>query len=331
MKLLNGITTKGTALLGLDWKRDVVHVYDPRTSKVKIFPNIEEAAAFYPGCSFVFEATAESFELFQRKRVLCSLEVHNIDAYVFNTRYTKNFRLKHDIEKSDSEDAKTIYRIATETKTSLHRFGLLRDGDPLRSRISEFVIADRSVYKGETTRPFAEKYFGKILTKTQRKKQGKPSVVPEQYQECIYGSGGKYRAQVGRILFVAEEVRKENLGYREFRRQLGNYDQGFGSIMRSEVNWWWNRSRLRAAMKAQGLKAETKAGTKNGESIRIRTWPEPERLLRREVAKKGVNAAKFLWQVTASPTASRSNKVIQSANQSQNVNPPQQLSLRSTQ
>jgi hypothetical protein len=44
--------------------------------------------------------------------------------------------------------------------------------------------------------------------------------------------------QVGRILYVAEEVRKAGGGYREFRRRLGNYGNGFKGIMRSEINNW---------------------------------------------------------------------------------------------
>ena len=294
MRLKNGLTTKGTAFLGLDWSRIGVYVYDPRDNKVRQYKTIEQAAAANPGCSIVFEATAESFELSRRDAVLQSLKENGIDAYVYNTRYTKIFRLKHGIEKTDPADAKVIYRVATETNLSLHRFGPLRDGDPLGSRISEFVITDRSVHKGKTSLPYAEKYLGKILPKRQRA----VSIVPEFFQPWIYDSQGKYRTQVGRILFVAEQVRKDGRGYREFRRQLGNYGNGLGRIMRSEINWWWTRPRLLAKMKSIGLKAEKKSVTKNGQTVSVRTWPQNELSLKRETMNGGVKAAQYLWRLT---------------------------------
>lgn len=182
---------------------------------------------------------------------------------------------------------------------SLHRFGELRGGDSIGSDVSQFVITDRSVYKGAASLVYAEKYLGKILPKRQRK----PSTVPVEYQSWIYDSGGKYRAQIGRILYTAEAVRKSGAGYREFRRQLGNYGNGFGRIMRSEVNWWWTRPRLIAKMKEEGIKPAKKTATKNGQSVSIRTWPESELALRRKIMKDGVRVAKYLWNLTATASA----------------------------
>ncbi len=118
----------------------------------------------------------------------------------------------------------------------------------LGSQIYEFVIADRGD-EGKMSLPYAEKYLHS-------------DDVDSEFQSWVYDSTGKYRKQIGRILFVAEAVRKAGRGYREFRKQVGNYENGFG-IMRSEINSW--------------------CGT-----------------LIPEIQHEGVKVAKYLWQLTAS-------------------------------
>ena len=118
----------------------------------------------------------------------------------------------------------------------------------LRSQIDEFVIADRG-HEGKMSLPYAEKYLHR-------------DDVYSEFQSWVYDSTGNYRKQIGRILFVAEAVRKAGRGYREFRKQLGNYENGFG-IMRCEINSW--------------------CGT-----------------LKPEIQHEGVKVAQYLWQLTAS-------------------------------
>ena len=303
MKLMNGMTLQGSYLIALDWSRTEVCVYDARTDSTETFKTIEDVAKRHPGCSLVLEATAESFELTRRLDVLAALDAAGIDAYVYPTRYTKNFRLKHKIEKNDAADAKVIYRVATETKLSLHKFGPLRgkNGDPVRTEISQFVITDRSVYQGSASLAYAEKYLGKIQKRKRKLSVAAdvvPVVVPEEYKTWIYGTGGKYRAQIGRIFYTAEAVRRAGGGYREFRRQLGNYGNGYGRIMRSEINWWWTRPRLNAKMKELGIKPVKKSAMKNGKEVSIRTWPANEVAIRQKVMAEGVRVAKFLWHQT---------------------------------
>ena len=119
--------------------------------------------------------------------------------------------------------------------------------DELGSQVYEFVIADRR-HEGKMSLPYAEKYLHR-------------ADVYSEFQSWVYDSTGKYRKQIGRILFVAEAVRKAGRGYREFRKQLGNYENGVG-IMRSEINSW--------------------CGT-----------------LKPEIQHEGVKVAKYLWQLTA--------------------------------
>jgi hypothetical protein len=287
-----GVRYQGVALLGLDWSRTEVTVYDPRTDGTSVYPTIEDAARANRRCSFVMEATAESFELSRRPdNVLPALKEAGIDAYTFKTEVTKDFRLKHNITKDDANDAKVIYRIATETKTALSRFKPLRTDDTLGERVSQFVMEDRSIYAGQNTIVYAEKYFDNALVP-----------IPEQFVPWVYGANKKYRAPVGKILYLAEQTRNAGRGYREFRRQLGNYGNGFPRIMRSEMNWWLSRIRLIAEMKARKWKPDTKPTGKignDGKEVRVRTWPEREANLRRKVMKDGVKFAQYLWHLTA--------------------------------
>jgi hypothetical protein len=308
-KLLNGITIK-EPLYALDWSRKKVDVYNPHTGNEK-FKNIEEVARTlaqrHPdGCSLVLESTTESYELDRRKVVLTALNEANIDTYSYDPRHTKNFRLDNDIEKSDPADARVIYFVATETKKSLKRFGLLREPvqeggprDPLGSRIFKFVILDRP-YEGKKTLEYAIKYLGKPLTKTQVKKGMVPTVVvPSEYHDFIYGGGGKYRKQIGRFLYAAEEVRNEGRGLRPFRRLVANYSNGFGSIMRSEYYHWWIESILKAKMKERGIKLERKPVIKRGKATTVRIWTEEARALRREVMTQAQKVVNYLWHLTA--------------------------------
>ena len=298
MKLLNEITIKGN-LLGLDWSRPQVHVYDPRTDKVTTYKNIEEVASNHPGCSLVLEATAESFELERRNIVLAALAAANIDAYTFKTRITAEFRREHNIsEKSDTIDAKVIYRVATETKKSLKRFGPLMEKDKLREDISKWVISDRSQYDGKNSRFVVEKYFGKIASKKHNKKlESKAdlsalfedkntinsSVIPMEFQGFIFGSDNKYRKSLGRVFHTAEEVRKVGGGYRVFRRQIGNYSNGYGCIMRSEVNFWLVRTVANARIAAL---------RKAGQLV-------DEKKIKKEVFKESKKFFDYIWKLTA--------------------------------
>jgi hypothetical protein len=108
--------------------------------------------------------------------------------------------------------------------------------------------------------------------------------VPDEFQSWIYDAEGQYRPQVGRVLFTAEVVRKAGRGYREFRRQLGNYSNGYNSVMHQEINSW-----------ITALLAET-GDTGNREEARE---------LRNECTK----VCKFLWQLTKQQTCNSDHTV----------------------
>ena len=88
MRLLNGIETQDRPILGLDWQRSKVDVYNPITKGFKEFKNLEEAAETHPGYMFIFEAPAESYELQRRDRALKALQRLRSNRYMRNDETT---------------------------------------------------------------------------------------------------------------------------------------------------------------------------------------------------------------------------------------------------
>lgn len=267
MLLPNGLSTE-KQIVGVDWSRKEIDTFDGQTYNK--FSNLIEAASFYPNTMFVLEATGESFELQRRVKALDAFEVNDIDAYCFKTQRTAWFRKEHHIKKTTgAKDAKVIYRIATESKISLHRFKPLVDNDPIRDSIHDFLVEDRYLYDGEKTAALAKKYV---------------DVVPDDKKEFLL-SGKVFRKQIGRILAVAIEVRKAGRGYREFRRQIGNYSNGYPSMARSEFYHWWARMVVNARLKRHVAKSLTNLTPK-------------QKVIQRQTLRELDRVAKWLWKST---------------------------------
>ncbi|VVB50889.1 Uncharacterised protein [uncultured archaeon] len=293
MKLPNGMNTE-RPIIGADWSRKKgVDIYDPHTDSVANFPSFEAAAPNYKGYLLITESTAESFELQRRAVVLKAFEENNVEAWGFKTQRTAQFRMKWDILKSNESDAKTIYCIGTKTKTALSRLGPLRTEDLLREEIQETLVRDRFLFDGEPS----QKLAAAVLN---------DAVIPREFSSILVEKefkkkrGRVYRSSVGRILLVAKAVRDAGRGYREFRRQLGNYGNGYKSMARSEHNWHLTIYEVRRALKKAGITKTTKAvkDPKTGIEISVRVWTDEELHIKSQVQKTVVAAAKFLWQVS---------------------------------
>ena len=280
MRLPNGIETQDRSILGLDWQRSKVDVYDSTTKGFKEFKNIEEAAEAYPGSMFILEATGESYELQRRDQTLKALDEFNVLAYCYKTQKTARFRKALKITKSDKKDARTIYRIGTETKFSLHRFSSLVEADPIRESIKDFLVEDRYLHDGAKSYALAEKY----LTGT---------AIPEDFRVFLF-SGKDYRAQIGRILSVALEVRKHGRGRRMFECQLGNYGNGYTSMPRSEFYYWWARGVFRTRYKSL---------LKKKDADDERSFYDRLTVSQKELYRKNLRVcdkvADYLWALTA--------------------------------
>lgn len=291
MKLPSGLETD-RFIIGVDWSRTSVDVYDSRDGGHSEHPSLEVVAEKFPGALLILESTAESYQLQRRASVLEAFKKHNVEARCFKTQRTAQFRIKWGVKKSDKSDAKVIYRIATETKTALGVFEPLVESDDLRNKIKKTLVEDRYLHDGKVSQEAAKKFldgkwipgeFSSILIEKKTKK------------------GRQYRASVGRILLVASAVRKQGRGYREFRRQVGNYGNGYESMARSEHNWHLTIYEVRRKLKEAGITPETttRVDEKTGGKMKVRTWPNEELEVKRAVQKRVVKAAQFLWRQTA--------------------------------
>jgi hypothetical protein len=289
LKYTNGVDTDRN-IIGVDWSRAEVDIYDSSTDSYHTFPNLESAAKAFPGTIFVLESTGESFELQRREVVLEAFKQYDIDARCSNTKYTAQFRMKNDVAKTNASDAKVLYRIFTETKLSWSRFSVLVESDPIREKIQKFLVEDRYLHDKKNTQKLTQKYLSK-------------SIVPGEFQEFIIAKAGKkkteYRKPVGSILAVAEGVRVAKGGYRVFRRQLGNHGQGYGSMPRSEFYWWWVRIVLNKRIKEQGIEKKFKMipDAKTGQPKKLRQWSDVEKGLKKQSMKDAVKAARYLWRI----------------------------------
>lgn len=273
MRLANGIETHDKPIKGIDWSRTKgVEVYDPITDTTLNFKTFEEAAVAFPHSFFVLESTGESYELQRRQIVLDAFETYDITAYCFKTQRTAWFRKAWSLSKSNAGDAKVIYRIATETKLALHMFKQLVENDPIRDEIRKFLVEDRFLHDGAQSEAVAEKYLDTVQ-------------IPSEYKLYIY-SGKNYRKQVGRFLALAEIVRQHGRGYREFRRQIGNYSNGYGSMPRSEFYHWWTRMVTNARLDRHVAKA-------------LNQLTDEQKLIHRQVLKEATIVARWLWRLTA--------------------------------
>jgi len=241
---------------------------------------------------FVLESTGESFELQRRKIVLDAFDMYDIDARCSNTKYTAQFRMKYEVPKSNDGDAKVLYRIFTETKLSWCRFASLIKSDPIRKATEKFLIRDRYLFDKKNTQKLMQKHLSQIT-------------IPSEFEEFILAKQGKkreYRKPVGSVLAVAENVASSDGGYRIFRKQLGNYGQGYGSMPRSEFYWWWVRVVLNKRLKVLGVEKKYKMipDAKTGQPKKLRQWTNEETKLKKQAMKDAVKAAQWLWRVVRS-------------------------------
>lgn len=289
MKYPNGIETDRT-IIGFDWSRLQVYGYNSETREFHTFTTLEEAAKAFPGSMFVLESTGESFELQRRKFVLDAFVKYDIDARCSNTKYTAQFRMKYETKKSDFGDAKILCDIFTKENLSWSRFSSLVDSDPVREKIQKYLVEDRYLHNKKNTQALTQKYLATLA-------------IPEEFKEFIVAKESKkkteYRKPVGSILAVAEIVKASNGGYRVFRKQLGNYGQGYGSMPRSEFYYWWVRVVLNKRIKEQGITKKYKEipDAKTGVPKKLRLWTEKEQQLKKQASKDAVKAAQWLWRV----------------------------------
>jgi hypothetical protein len=295
--LPNGINTNGRSIAGLDWSRQEV-IVNVEGQPLARFKTLSEAAPNYENYIWVLESTADSFELQNRQIDLDAIEKANIEAYCFNPKFTSIHRIKwNDIIKTDEADTEVIRKIFTETKITCCKFKQLCEKDELREKINQTIIKDRQ-YDGDISVPLAKKYLPNF-------KDTPLNLVEFLYKpETIKSKNPKNptpKVQIGRMLIAAEKVRENGLGFRTFRRQIGNYGQGYGCMIRSDYNWWMARTITNNRLKKMGIEKTTKNShidPKTKEEKVVRIWTPEETQVKKQVFKEMQLLTKWLWNLT---------------------------------
>lgn len=302
--LPNGINTNGLPIAAVDWARGKVTVAF-QDGRVEQFKSFEDAAKYckgltqdYKGFIWVTESTADSYELQFRQRDLAIMEAYSIRTYCFNPKYTSRYRILHGISKSDQHDAEVILKIFLETRMTCGRLKpLIEKGkDTLRVVIEEQLVEDRYLHDGDVSLKIANKYLPRWED------------VPEKYLEFLYvGTKAKkpkvrkLKPSIGKLLMVALGVREENLGWRTFRRLMGNYGQGYHSMARSELYNHLIRNITYARMKDLGIprkKIKSHIDPKTGEERNISVPSPQEDAVRKQVMKEMAKVLRYLWDLT---------------------------------
>ena len=296
--LPNGIETYCRPIAALDWSRNEITVF-VKGQKIKTYSSLSQAAPFYNGYIWVLESTADSFELQNRKIDIDAIKTHNIVAYCFHPKYTARYRNVWKVKKTDKADAKVIYRIFTKTKLNCHLFRELIDEtqDTLRKKCKDPLVNDRYEHSNEESYKVASNYLPN------------QDLIPKNYHEYLYEPAGlkkkakkyKPRAPIGKLLMVAKIVKSENRGFREFRRQIGNYGLGYGCIARSEFYHHICKSVIKARLKKAGIaltELETGRDSKTGEVTTAKVFAKAKEIkIKKKVLKEMSSILKFLWHL----------------------------------
>jgi hypothetical protein len=103
---------------------------------------------------------------------------------------------------------------------------------------------------------------------------------PAEFTEFM---SGKCRAQVRRFVAVALRVRKAGKGFREFRRQIGNYAKKYGR----KFYWLWTSAITYARLKKAGLPVQ-----------KSKPLSPEQQQIRRDVLKQADKVLKYIWRST---------------------------------
>ena len=298
--LPNGINTAGRPIAGVDWSRSEV-IVNVKGKPLGRFKTLADAAKQYVGYVWALEATADSFELQNRAVDIAAIEAADIWAYCFNSKYTSTYRIKwNDIPKTDEADSEVIRRIFTETKLSCSPFREIveKDKDTLRKKINKTIIEDRQ-FEGKQSIEVAKKILPAF------------SDVPQYLHEFLYKpesikakkpKNPTPKKQIGRLLMAAGLVRQTKGGWRVLEKQVGNYGQGYGCMLRSEYQWWLVRPITAARLKKMGIEKDVKIShidPKTKEEKSVRLWSPEENKVKRQVMREMRDVLKYLWRLTA--------------------------------
>jgi hypothetical protein len=284
MILPNKIDTKDKQIIAVDWSYKTVHVCEGLNKPIKTFCSLSEMAPHYKNAIMAIESTADSYDLDDRLKDIKVLQDNNIEVHCSNPIYTARHRKENNIEKTNENDSRCIYQIFTEKKLVWNKFKPLVEVDKLRNDINKVIRDDRWKNDGAEILKLSQQLIPEfntipldflpfLYTQTVLKVK-----KPKKAREC--------RKVIGRILLCAIKIRKLGKGRKEFIRQLGNYGQGYGCMLRSEF-YQTVDDVLESRLKKLGLDVK-ECKHKSSES----------KAINKEIMKMSSKMAKWLWKLT---------------------------------
>lgn len=169
----------------------------------------------------VCEATVESWDPARRADLLTTVRTAGHELYVYRPIHTARLRRRLGIEKSDTNDARMIFRIATEGRLHLYP---APDLDLARSSERERLTGDyvRLRLSGGKTR----------LIEAATSLLGSYRRLPAAHQMTL-GNGKHYSPSlIAATAFAAAHASSRG----QFERILGLHGSGYPTILRSEVH-----------------------------------------------------------------------------------------------
>lgn len=211
-------------LVAFDWSAGALDcTYDGET--VFQVKKIEELAAMLKQpYKLVCEASFESFVPGRRHAMAQMLRDAGHEIYVFRSTATERHRRAADIEKSNENDARTIYRIAAETDT--HIYPLL-DSDPdwtarREALNSEYFIIKMSKQKNDQLIDPAKAILGKFKDLSPVDKVRFGNAKNDGYSDTMLSA----------VYFATLHTTNRY----DFERLLGLWQSACPSLLRSEIH-----------------------------------------------------------------------------------------------
>lgn len=209
-------------LVALDWSFSAVHT----TTEGESVTRWHDMPAFLeslPGPhKIVAESSFGSWDPDRRKALIEQLRAAGHELYVFRPKYTARLRksLPH-LEKSDANDARVIYMIATNGKLHLYP---VRDPDAAWLNFRRESNLEWGISRLDGTKATYAKQAKRLL--------GPYKTQPETRQRAL-GNGKDYSPTVIAVLyFCALKCSTRN----EFERLIGLHGSGYPSLLRSEIH-----------------------------------------------------------------------------------------------
>jgi hypothetical protein len=207
-------------VVALDWAIHAVHVtFDGQ--RVDRYDRVDDLlATLTEPHRIVAEATFESWDPERRRNVLAQIRDAGHEIHVYRPIHTARHRAP-DMDKSDENDARVIYRIASEQR--IHTYPPV-DPDPV-------WVSKRETLNREYTH--LRLTGGKdSLTAAATAVLGPYDALDEQARSVL-GNGKKYSPS---LLAAAYFAAQHSTSRSEFERLLGLHGSGHPSVLRSEVH-----------------------------------------------------------------------------------------------